>query len=82
MKEESAISCQFEVPFRFNVYFTEGVFDSSNDLLRTILREEGKRRERLRHTTIIRRFPNRPTRLCRCRFCWEIVASLLPSMLT
>lgn len=47
MKEESAISCQFEVPFRFNVYFTEGVFDSSNDLLRTVLREEGKRRERL-----------------------------------
>jgi 3-dehydroquinate synthase len=46
MPSES-ISCQFEVPFRFRVYFTEGVFDPGNDLLREVLRSGGQRRERL-----------------------------------
>jgi 3-dehydroquinate synthase len=44
---KNAISCQFEVPYRFRVYFTEGVFDPGNDVLRGVLREGGKRRERL-----------------------------------
>src|SRR5215217_377784 len=44
---KSAISCQFEVPFRFRVYFTEGVFDSGNKLLADVLRSEGKRRQKL-----------------------------------
>src|SRR5438874_9059333 len=47
MKTGSAISCQFEVPFRFPVYFTEGVFDAGNDLLRQVLRSGGERRARL-----------------------------------
>ncbi len=47
MKSEPAISCQFDVPFRFPVYFTEGVFDPGNDLLREVLRSGGERRERL-----------------------------------
>jgi 3-dehydroquinate synthase len=47
MKSESAITCQFEVPFGFRVYFTEGVFDPGNDLLREVLRDRGTRRERL-----------------------------------
>ena len=47
MKSESAISCLFEVPFRFRVYFTEGVFDPSNDLLREVVRDSGTRRQRL-----------------------------------
>ena len=41
------ISCRFEIPFEFRVYFTEGVFDRSNDLLRQILHKAGDRRERL-----------------------------------
>ncbi len=47
MKAESAISCQFGVPFRFPVYFTESVFDPGNDLMREVLRSGGERRERL-----------------------------------
>jgi 3-dehydroquinate synthase len=47
MKDSSTISCQFEVPYRFRVYFTEGLFDRGNDLLREVLREGGERRERL-----------------------------------
>ena len=47
MKSESAVTCQFEVPFRFRVFFTAGVFDYDNDLLREVLREDGSRRERL-----------------------------------
>jgi 3-dehydroquinate synthase len=47
MKQESAITCEFAVPYRFRVYFTEGVFDLDNDLLREMLRESGNRRERL-----------------------------------
>ena len=44
---KSAISCQFEVQYRFGVYFTEGVFERGNDLLREVLREGGEKRERL-----------------------------------
>ena len=47
MKSESTITCQFEVPFSFRVYFTEGAFDPSNDLLRELLRDSGTQRERL-----------------------------------
>jgi 3-dehydroquinate synthase len=47
IKSESAITCQFEVPFSFRVYFTEGVFDPGNDLLREVLRDGGTQRERL-----------------------------------
>jgi 3-dehydroquinate synthase len=47
MKSESEITCQFEVPFGFWVYFTEGVFDPGNDLLREVLRDGGTQRERL-----------------------------------
>src|SRR5205085_4552780 len=47
MKAGSAISCQFEIPVRFRIYFTEGVFDSSNKLMREVLRSGGERRERL-----------------------------------
>jgi 3-dehydroquinate synthase len=43
----SAISCEFEVPFQFQVYFTEGVFDGDNELLREVVRGPGERRERL-----------------------------------
>jgi 3-dehydroquinate synthase len=43
----SAISCQFEVPFRFPVYFTEGVFDRDNELLQNVLHGDGKRRQKL-----------------------------------
>jgi 3-dehydroquinate synthase len=41
------ISCQFQVPFRFSVYFTEGVFDPGNHLMRDVLRSAGERRERV-----------------------------------
>jgi 3-dehydroquinate synthase len=47
MKQTSAVSCQFEVPFRFPVYFTEGVFESGNELMREVFRNAGERRERL-----------------------------------
>jgi 3-dehydroquinate synthase len=46
-KSETAISCRFEVPFQFQVFFTEGVFDPDNELLREVLRGGGERRERL-----------------------------------
>ena len=36
---KNAISCQFEVPYRFRVYFTEGVFERGNSVLREVLRE-------------------------------------------
>ncbi len=44
---QAAITCRFEVPFEFQVFFTEGVFDPSNDLLRQVLRSGGERREKL-----------------------------------
>lgn len=44
---EAAITCRFEVPFEFQVFFTEGVFDPDNDLLREVLSSDGERRERL-----------------------------------
>jgi 3-dehydroquinate synthase len=47
MNNEGAITCRFEVPFEFQVFFTEGVFDPHNDLLREVLRSGGERRERL-----------------------------------
>jgi 3-dehydroquinate synthase len=47
MKRQDAITCEFAVPFRFRVYFTEGVFDSDNELLCEVLREGGERRERV-----------------------------------
>ena len=47
MKNEISISCQFEVPYSFRVYFTENVFDPENELLRDVLREGGNRRERV-----------------------------------
>jgi 3-dehydroquinate synthase len=47
MNNEGAITCRFEVPFEFQVSFTEGVFDSGNDLLREVLRSGRERRERL-----------------------------------
>jgi 3-dehydroquinate synthase len=47
MKGDAAISCQFEVPFQFPVYFTEGVFDAGNNLLRDVLQSAGDRRARL-----------------------------------
>lgn len=37
MKNEPAITCEFQVPFRFDVFFTERAFDRGNDLLREIL---------------------------------------------
>ena len=37
MKKDACITCQFQVPFRFDIFFTENVFDSSNDLLRKVL---------------------------------------------
>jgi len=39
MKKESFITCQFQVPFRFDVFFTENVFSPANDLLREILKQ-------------------------------------------
>ena len=47
MNNEGAITCRFEVPFEFQVFFTEGVFDPDNDLLREVLRSGHERRERL-----------------------------------
>jgi 3-dehydroquinate synthase len=47
MKRQDAITCEFAVPFRFRVYFTEGVFDSDNELLREVLQEGGDRGERV-----------------------------------
>ena len=42
-----AITCRFDVPFEFQVFFTEGAFDPDNDLVREVLRSGGERRERL-----------------------------------
>jgi 3-dehydroquinate synthase len=39
MKKESFITCQFQVPFRFDVFFTENVFSPANSLLREILKQ-------------------------------------------
>ena len=39
MKKESFITCQFQVPFRFDVFFTENVFSPTNSLLREILKQ-------------------------------------------
>ena len=47
MKSEDAITCEFAVPYRFRVYFTAGVFDSDNEMLRDVLREGGDRRKRV-----------------------------------
>lgn len=47
MKGDCVISCQFEVPYRFRVYFTEGVLDRANNVLREVLHAGGDRRERL-----------------------------------
>jgi len=47
MKSESAIICQFEVPFGFRVCFTKGVFDLDNDVLREVLRGGGTERKRV-----------------------------------
>ncbi len=44
---KSAISCQFEVPFRFQIYFTVGVFSPDNELLRSVLRDSGDRAARV-----------------------------------
>lgn len=35
--DETPITCQFQVPFRFEISFTERVFDSANPLLRDVL---------------------------------------------
>ena len=37
MKNEAPITCQFQVPFRFDVFFTQRAFDPANGLLREIL---------------------------------------------
>jgi 3-dehydroquinate synthase len=37
MKKDTRITCQFQVPFRFDVFFTQNVFEPSNDLLNEIL---------------------------------------------
>ncbi len=47
MNNGAAITCRFEVPFEFRVFFTNGVFDPDNNLLREVLRSGGERREKL-----------------------------------
>lgn len=37
MKNEAPITCQFHVPFRFDVFFTRHVFNPANNLLREVL---------------------------------------------
>jgi len=37
MKNEAPITCQFQVPFRFDVFFTRNVFNPANNLLREVL---------------------------------------------
>jgi 3-dehydroquinate synthase len=37
MKNEPPITCQFQVPFRFDVFFTQQVFNPANNLLRELL---------------------------------------------
>ena len=37
MKNDPPITCQFQVPFRFDVFFTQHVFDPANNLLREVL---------------------------------------------
>ncbi len=37
MKNEAPITCQFQVPFRFDVFFTRHVFNPANNLLREVL---------------------------------------------
>lgn len=37
MKNEAPITCQFQVPFRFDVFFTRHVFHPANNLLREVL---------------------------------------------
>ena len=37
MKNEAPITCQFQVPFRFDVFFTQHVFNPANNLLREVL---------------------------------------------
>lgn len=39
MKKDSFITCQFQVPFRFDVFFTANVFDPANNLLHEILKQ-------------------------------------------
>jgi 3-dehydroquinate synthase len=41
MKNEAPITCQFQVPFRFDVFFTQHVFNPTNNLLREILNHGG-----------------------------------------
>ena len=38
MKNEAPITCQIQVPFRFDVYFTRKVFHPENNLLREVLK--------------------------------------------
>jgi 3-dehydroquinate synthase len=47
MNNEAAITCRFAVPFEFRVFFTEGVFDPDNSLLREVLGSSSGRREKL-----------------------------------
>lgn len=47
MSNKGALTCRFEVPFEFQIFFTAGVFDPDNELLREVLRSGGERRERL-----------------------------------
>ena len=37
MKNDPPITCQFQVPFRFDVFFTQHVFNPANNLLREVL---------------------------------------------
>ncbi len=37
MKDEAPITCQIQVPFRFDVFFTRKVFHPENNLLREVL---------------------------------------------
>ncbi len=37
MKSDARITCQFQVPFHFDVFFTQQVFNPANDLLREVL---------------------------------------------
>ena len=37
MKNDAPITCQFQVPFRFDVFFTQHVFNPANNLLREVL---------------------------------------------
>jgi 3-dehydroquinate synthase len=37
MKNDAPITCQFQVPFRFDVFFTKHVFNPANNLLRKVL---------------------------------------------